>query len=43
MANSVPVSNVDRRTFLNGRWPGRAKEQAHKRFEVASLLVQARP
>jgi periplasmic nitrate reductase NapD len=43
MADNLPVSNVDRRKFLNGRWPGRAKAQANKRFEVASLLVQVRP
>lgn len=43
MANNLPGSNVDRRKFLNGRWPGRANKQANKRFEVASLLVQAKP
>jgi periplasmic nitrate reductase NapD len=43
MANSLPVSNVDRRKFLKGRGPGRAKQQTNKLCEVASLLVQVRP
>lgn len=43
MAKRQSVPNADRRMFLNGRWPGRAEEQANKPFEVASVLVHVRP
>jgi periplasmic nitrate reductase NapD len=43
MADRPPAPNLDRRKFLNGCWPARAKQQVNKRFEIASLLVQVRP
>jgi periplasmic nitrate reductase NapD len=38
-----PMPRVDRRKFLNGRWPAPTKEQAKKPIEIASILVQVRP
>jgi len=43
MADGKPMLNVDRRKFLNGRWPARKKKQATQPFEIASVLVQVRP
>lgn len=43
MADGKPMPNVDRRSFLHGRWPVRMKDQATRPFEIASILVQARP
>lgn len=41
--NSKPLPReVNRRKFLNGRWDGRSEGES-ARFEVASILVQARP
>ena len=37
------MSEVDRREFLNGRWPVRGREQASTATEIASILVQVRP
>jgi len=41
MPRTVPEQNVDRRDFLGGRWT--AGGPASDSFEVASILVQARP
>jgi nitrate reductase NapD len=38
----MPPREVDRRKFMNGRWAGRPASEGD-RFEVASILVQARP
>jgi periplasmic nitrate reductase NapD len=43
MTDSPPSADVDRRTFLNGLWSARAKDQKVKSFEVASALVHVRP
>ena len=43
MADKLSMPNFDRRKFLNGRWPACRKEQTDKVFEVASVLVQAKP
>jgi nitrate reductase NapD len=37
------MPKFDRREFLNGNWANAAGETASARFEVASILVQARP
>ena len=37
------MHNVDRRNFLNGRWADGAGGAAAAPFEVASILVRARP
>lgn len=42
MNRKTPPSKVDRRELLNGKWTGRAGRESD-RFEVASILVQARP
>lgn len=36
-------SEVDRRAFLNGRWPARSAESEALAAEIASVLVQVRP
>jgi len=43
MAESPSEPEVDRREFLNGRWPTRVEAQAGAIAEIASVLVQARP
>ena len=43
MFQKTPPRKVDRRKFLNGEWTRQATERASARFEVASILVQARP
>lgn len=43
MNDRPPVPEVDRRDFLNGRWPARAGEQRAATAEIASILVQVRP
>jgi periplasmic nitrate reductase NapD len=42
MTETSPTDRVDRRKFLNGQWSAGAVE-AGDRFEIASILVQARP
>src|SRR6478752_9225344 len=37
------MRNVDRRTFINGRWSERTRDRATDSVEIASILVQARP
>jgi periplasmic nitrate reductase NapD len=37
------MRNVDRRTFINGRWSERTRDGATDSVEIASILVQARP
>jgi nitrate reductase NapD len=41
MSDKQAISEVDRRNFLNGRWPARADDRAA--VEIASVLVQVRP
>lgn len=43
MPSNEPRRDVDRRDFLNGRWPGAAREGAIPAAEIASMLVQVRP
>ena len=43
MAESSPTSSPDRREFLNGQWTTPAASKVDARFEIASILVQARP
>jgi periplasmic nitrate reductase NapD len=40
MNDSSAMPEVDRREFLNGRWP---KANSSATTEIASILVQARP
>jgi len=42
MPQKAPEQNVDRRDFLGGRWTAGCGP-ASDSFEVASILVQARP
>jgi nitrate reductase NapD len=42
MKRKTPQREVDRRKFLNGRWTGCAERESDS-FEIASILVQARP
>ena len=37
------MRDVDRRTFINGRWSERARGGRPDSVEIASILVQARP
>jgi periplasmic nitrate reductase NapD len=37
------MRNVDRRTFINGRWSERTRSGERDSVEIASILVQARP
>ena len=41
MTEREATSEVDRRDFLNGRWPARVDDRAT--VEIASILVQVRP
>jgi len=43
MIETSPPRSVDRREFLNGQWTTGAIEPSSARFEIASILVQARP
>jgi nitrate reductase NapD len=42
MKRKTTQREVDRRKFLNGRWTGCAERESDS-FEIASILVQARP
>jgi periplasmic nitrate reductase NapD len=43
MSETARMRNVDRREFINGRWTAGEGKQATSSFEIASILVQARP
>jgi len=43
MTDRTTSPEVDRREFLNGDWPARAKARTGTAAEIASILVQARP
>jgi len=43
MTDKPLVRDVDRREFLNGRWPTRVAGQVGTTAEIASILVQVRP
>ena len=43
MADIPFTRNVDRRTFLNGRWTTQPGDGQGAACEIASILVQARP
>ena len=43
MSDTPIAPQVDRRQFINGRWPVRADDNAKPAVEIASILVQVRP
>jgi nitrate reductase NapD len=43
MAKALTTRTVDRRLFLHGLWGTKGRDQADGTYEVASILVQARP
>lgn len=43
MQDTSQKPEVDRRAFLNGKWPARPAESEALTAEIASVLVQVRP
>jgi periplasmic nitrate reductase NapD len=43
MAPTTPAQRVGRREFLHGRWGNDPAQPSGTAFEIASILVQARP
>jgi nitrate reductase NapD len=43
MTSTASTPRVDRRHFLNGRWGSEPAPSSETAFEIASILVQARP
>ena len=43
MESTAPVQRVGRRDFLHGRWANDPAHPPGAAFEIASILVQARP